>query len=124
MCRRIVLLLDPAQAEERRKKAAKGRRVEFAPEQSGNALITARELSVAVAMGIKQALTSWARIMRAAGINGTLDNLRADALAALALGRHPVTGGAAPAFTGHRASSGGVGRNQPSRSGPRRASRR
>jgi hypothetical protein len=99
-CRRIVLLLDPALAEERRKKAAKGRRVEFAPEQSGNAMLAARELSVAVAMGIKQALTGWAKIMRAAGINGTLDNLRADALAALALGRHPVTGGAAPAFTG------------------------
>jgi hypothetical protein len=100
LCRRIVLLLDPAQAEERRKKAAKGRRVEFAPEQSGNAMPAARELSVAVAMGIKQALTGWAKIMRAAGITGTLDNLRADALAALALGRHPVTGGAAPAFTG------------------------
>jgi hypothetical protein len=99
-CRRIVLLLDPAQAEERRKKAAKGRRIEFAPEQSGNAMLAARELSVAVAMGIKQALSGWARIMRAAGIKGSLDNLRADALAALALGRHPVTGGAAPAFTG------------------------
>ena len=70
MCRQIVLLLDPVQAEERRKKAAKGRRVEFAPEQSGNALMTARELSVAVALGIKQSLTGWARIMRAAGIRG------------------------------------------------------
>jgi len=99
-CRRIVLTLDPAQAEERRKKVAKGRRVEFAPEQSGNALLAARELSVAVAMAVKQALTGWAKIMRAAGIDGSLDNLRADALAALALGRHPVTGGPAPALTG------------------------
>jgi hypothetical protein len=107
LCRRIVLALDPRQAEERRQKAAKGRRVEFAPEQSGNAMMTARELSVSVAMSVKQALTGWARIMREAGLGGSLDNLRADALAALALGRHPVTGGAAPAFTGTAQPAGG-----------------
>jgi hypothetical protein len=98
-CRKIVFTLDPRQAEERREKAARGRRVEFAAEQSGNALMAARELSIAVAAAIKQALTGWAKIMRAAGIGGSLDNLRADAATALLLGRHPVTGLAAFAGT-------------------------
>jgi len=91
-CRKIVFTLDPEQAEERRKKATRGRRVEFGQEQSGNALIVAHELSIAVAAAIKQSLSGWARIMRAAGIEGSMDNLRADAMAALLLGRHPVTG--------------------------------
>lgn len=94
LCRRIVLMLDPGQAERRRKAAAKGRRVEFAQELSGNALMTAREMGVAVAAAIKQALTGWAKIMRAAGIDGSMDNLRHDAAVALLLGRHPVTGDA------------------------------
>jgi hypothetical protein len=52
-------------------------------------------MSVTVAAAIKQALTGWARIMRAAGIEGSMDNLRHDAAAALLMGRHPVTGAAA-----------------------------
>lgn len=97
-CRKVVFTLDPQQAEERRKKATKGRRVEFGQEQSGNAVMVAHELAIAVAAAIKQALSGWARIMRAAGLTGSLDNLRTDAMAALLLGRHPVTGLAA--FTG------------------------
>jgi hypothetical protein len=103
-CRKIVLMLDPQQAEERRKRAGRGRRVEFWPEQSGNITVAAREMSVAVAASIKQALTGWARIMRAAGIDGSMDNLRHDAAAALLLGRHPVTGASAP--SGIRAEAG------------------
>lgn len=95
LCRKIVFTLDPGQAEERRKKASRGRRAEFGQEQSGNAMIVARELNIAVTAAIKQALSRWARIMRAAGIEGSMDNLRADAMTALLLGRHPVTGVAA-----------------------------
>jgi hypothetical protein len=91
-CRKIVFTLDPQQAEKRRQRAAKGRRIEFWPEQSGNVTMAAREMSVAVAAGIKQSLTAWAKIMRATGIEGSMDNLRHDAAAALLLGRHPVTG--------------------------------
>jgi hypothetical protein len=101
-CRKIVFTLDPARAEERRKKATRGRRVEFGQEQSGNAMIVAHELSITLAMAIKQALSGWARIMRAAGIGGSMDNLRADAMTALLLGRHPVTGMAASSGTGSR----------------------
>lgn len=106
-CRKVVLSLDPRQAEERRKKATRGRRVEFGQEQSGNAVMVAHELGLAVAAAIRQSLTGWARIMRAAGIEGSLDNLRTDAMAALLLGRHPVTGTAA--FTGAGAGAGPAG---------------
>jgi hypothetical protein len=99
-CRKVVFTLDPQQAEERRKKATKGRRIEFGQEQSGNAMIVAHELAIAVAAAIKQALSGWARIMRAAGIEGSMDNLRTDAMTALLLGRHPVTGAAAFTSTG------------------------
>lgn len=92
LCRKIVFTLDPEQAEERRKKAARGRRVEFWPDQSGNITMAAREMSIAVAAAIRQGLDGWAKIMRKAGIKGSLDNLRHDAAAALLMGRHPVTG--------------------------------
>jgi hypothetical protein len=97
--RKIVMMLDPETAEERRKKGSRGRRVEFWSDQSGNVTMAAREMSVAMAAAIKQGLTGWAQIMRKAGIKGSMDNLRHDAAAALLLGRHPVTGtvGSAPA---------------------------
>jgi hypothetical protein len=90
--RKIVIKLDPQQAEERRKNGSKKRRVEFWPESSGNITMAIREMSVAVAAAIKQGLTGWAQIMRKAGIKGSMDNLRHDAAAALLMGRHPVTG--------------------------------
>jgi hypothetical protein len=90
--RKIVMMLDPQQAEERRKDGSKNRRVEFWPESSGNITMAAREMSVAVAAAIKQGLTGWAQIMRKAGIKGSMDNLRHDAAAALLMGRHPLTG--------------------------------
>ena len=95
--RKIVMMLDPKAAEERRRKGSRGRRVEFWSDQSGNVTMAAREMSVAVAAAIKQGLTGWAQIMRKAGIKGSLDNLRHDAATALLLGRHPVTGAAGPA---------------------------
>jgi len=93
----IVMKLDPLAAEARRKSGTKSRRIEFWESESGNVTMAARERGVAVAAAIKQALGGWAKIMRAAGIGGSLDNLRSDAAAALLLGRHPVTGTAAPA---------------------------
>jgi hypothetical protein len=92
LCKKIVMKLDPLAAEERRKKGNRGRRVEFWSDQSGNVTMAAREMSVAVAAAIKQALTGWAQIMRKAGIKGSMDNLRHDAATALLMGRHPVSG--------------------------------
>jgi hypothetical protein len=94
--RAIVMKLDPLAAETRRKSGTKSRRVEFWESESGNVTMAAREMGAAVAAAIKQALDGWAKIMRATGIEGSLDNLRSDAAAALLLGRHPVTGTAAP----------------------------
>jgi hypothetical protein len=103
--RKIVMMLDPAQAEQRRKTGSRNRRVEFWPEQSGNITMAAREMSVAVAAAIKQALTGWAQIMRKAGIKGSMDNLRHDAATALLMGRHPVTGQAPAPAPGPEAGS-------------------
>jgi hypothetical protein len=60
-----------------------------------------REIQVADALTIKLNLTRWARIMRAAGLAGSLDNLRADASVALLLERDPLTG--APRSSGSAA---------------------
>jgi hypothetical protein len=106
LCRKIVMLLDPEAVEENRKKAAKSRRVEVVQEYSGNGLVSVREITPADALGIKVGLDRWARIMRAAGLDGNLDSLRADAATALLLQRHPVTGHAQPAGTGTQASGG------------------
>jgi hypothetical protein len=95
--RKIVMRLDPQQAEAKRKNGTRNRRVEFWEGESGNVTMAAREMSVGVAAAIKQALDGWARIMRAAGIEGSLDNLRHDAATALLLGRQPVSGAATPA---------------------------
>jgi hypothetical protein len=95
--RAIVMKLDPQAAEAKRKSGTKSRRVEFWESESGNVTMAAREMSVGVAAAIKQALDGWAKLMRAAGIDGSLDNLRHDAAAALLLGRQPVTGTPTPA---------------------------
>lgn len=95
--RAIVMKLDPVTAESKRKNGTKSRRIEFWEGESGNVTMAAPEMSVGLAAAIKQALHGWAKIMRAAGIDGSLDNLRHDAAAALLLGRQPVTGTPAPA---------------------------
>jgi hypothetical protein len=94
--RKIVMRLDPQQAEAKRKNGSRNRRVEFWEDESGNVTMAAREMGVAAAAAIKQALDGWAKIMRQAGIEGSLDNLRHDAATALLLGRQPVTGTANP----------------------------
>jgi len=100
LCTLVVMATDPEAIERNRKGAAKTKRVEIRQEYSGNGSVAAREISVADTMAIKQALSDWARAMKRAGLAGTLDNLRADALTSLVLGRDPVVG------AGERASDG------------------
>jgi hypothetical protein len=100
LCKKIVMLLDPQATEENRKNAATSRRAEVMQEYSGNGMVCLREISPLDALGIKANLDRWARIMRDAGIAGSLDNLRADAATALLIQRHPVTGTTQPAGTG------------------------
>jgi len=92
LCTRVVMATDPEAVERNRKGATKTRRVEIGQEYSGNGYASLREISVADALAIKQNLQNWARRMRRAGLAGTLENLRADAAAALLLERRPIAG--------------------------------
>jgi hypothetical protein len=99
LCTKVVMKVDPAAVERKREAAAKTKRVEVGQEYSGNGQVALREITPADAMAIRQNAQQWARIMRRAGMAGTLENLRADAATALLLERHPVTGAVRPAGT-------------------------
>ncbi len=74
---RAVMEVDPDAARRRREDAAKDRRVEIQPEDSGNGWIAARELPPAAVLAIDRKLTARARVFKKAGIAGTMDELRA-----------------------------------------------
>jgi hypothetical protein len=88
----LEMKLDPQAARDRKDRAAKhDRRVEVRREASGNASLSGRELSVADAMASKSHLDAIAARLRAAGVAGTLDHLRALALTELTQGRDPLS---------------------------------
>jgi hypothetical protein len=109
LCTRVVMSVDPTAIERNRKHAAKSKRVEVRQEYSGNGSVGLREITPEDAMAIKQNAMKWARAMRKAGRSGTLENLRADALIALALERHPLTGTIRPAGTVSGTAAGSTG---------------
>ena len=76
---RAVIEVNPEAAIRRRKEAARQRRVEVVPEDSGNAMIAGRELPQAAALAASQMLTARARQLRKAGIAGGMDELRVQA---------------------------------------------
>jgi hypothetical protein len=105
----LEMKLDPQAAKDRKERAAThDRRVEVRREQSGNASIAGRELPTADAMASKSYLDAVAARLRVAGVDGTLDHLRALALTELTQGRDPLRslttdptpGAAAPASPG------------------------
>jgi hypothetical protein len=100
LCLKVVMLVDPQAVEDNRKGATKNRRVEVVQEYSGNGMVSVREMNPVDALTVKVNLDRWARIMRAAGLDGSLDALRADAATALLTERHPVSGQPQPAGTG------------------------
>jgi Domain of unknown function (DUF222) len=77
---RAAMEVDPDVARRRREEARKDARVEVRAEDSGNASIAGRELPPDAVDAMNQALTRRARQFRKAGIVGTLDELRAQAL--------------------------------------------
>jgi hypothetical protein len=110
--RRAVLAADPGAARERQEKAAQEARVERWAEQAGTAALAGRDLPSAEVLVADQHLTELARALHAAGLTGTMDQLRARVFLALLSGQ-PVAfpappGGpssgpdtpAGPAFTG------------------------
>jgi hypothetical protein len=76
---RAVIEVNPEATIQRRKLAARQRRVEVAPEDSGNAMIAGRELPPAAVLAASQMLTARARQLRKAGIGGGMDELRVQA---------------------------------------------
>ena len=68
-------------------KAAREARVERWAEVSGNAALTGRELRPAEVLAADQKVTAWARELKKAGLDGSMDELRARAYMDFLLGR-------------------------------------
>jgi hypothetical protein len=110
-----VMEVAPEKAKERREAAAKDARVERWAEDSGNAALMGCELPPDEVLAADQRITAWARELRAAGLEGDMDVLRARAFLDLLLGkdsrpRHDTSGGEDSAGPG----SGGSGPDTPS----------
>jgi hypothetical protein len=90
---RLVLKLDP-EADKRRKEAARRvAEVRRFREESGNAGITARELPSADTLAAWQHVEERAQALRAAGVDGSLDDLRVRAFLELLQGRDSLQAG-------------------------------
>jgi hypothetical protein len=89
--RRAVLAADPAAADRHREKAEEEARVEVWSEPSGTAALAGRDLRPADVITADQRIDALARQLKAAGIEGSLGQLRARAYVALLLGR-PMPG--------------------------------
>ena len=76
---RAVMQVAPDAARKRREEAAKDARVERWAEDSGNAALVGRELPPAEVLAADQRVTWWAKELRKAGLDGTMDELRARA---------------------------------------------
>src|SRR5690348_1188765 len=101
----------PDKARKRRETAAKFARVERWAEDSGNAALAGRELPPDQALAADERITAWAGELKAAGLDGGLDELRARALLDLLLGQDSRPRGSQPASSQPAAS-------QPGRPGP------
>ncbi|MBV9207475.1 MAG: DUF222 domain-containing protein, partial [Actinobacteria bacterium] len=95
---RAVMEVDADKARARREAAAAQARVQRWAEDSGNAALEGRELPPADVLAADQRVTSWARQLRAAGLDGNLDQLRATAYLDILLSRdsRPRQGEAPP----------------------------
>src|SRR5579863_4975567 len=105
---RAVMQVAPDAARKRREDAAKDARVERWAEDSGNAALVGRELPPAEVLAADQRITWWAKQLKKAGLDGTMDELRARAYLDLLLGMdsRPAT---QPATDGSTAGAGNTG---------------
>jgi len=87
MLMRAVLAYDPDAAQRRRETARKDASVQAWDEVSGNAALAGRELAPEDVAHASARLTEYARWLHDNGAEGTIDQLRADAYAALLTGR-------------------------------------
>jgi hypothetical protein len=77
--KRAVARVAPAKAKDRREHGTRNARVERWQEDSGNAALAIREAPPVRVLAADQKITWWARQLRAAGITGGMDVLRARA---------------------------------------------
>jgi hypothetical protein len=84
---RAVMEAAPDKARKPREQAAQDARVERWAEDSGNAALMGRELPPAEVLAADQRITAWARELKAAGLDGDMDMLRARAYLDLLLGK-------------------------------------
>ena len=82
-----VIQVAPEKARRRREAAARDARVQRWAEDSGNAALMGRELPPAEVLAADQRITAWARQLKAAGLEGDMDVLRARAYLDLLLGK-------------------------------------
>jgi len=107
--RTAVITADPGAARKRQEKAQRDARVERWTEDAGTAALAGRDLSPASVLAADQHLSACARWLKAAGMTGSMDQLRAQLFLALLVGR-PVESllSAAPGQPGTNASAGGI----------------
>jgi hypothetical protein len=106
---RAVMEVAPKKARRRREEAARQTRVERWAEHSGNAGLAGRELPTAQVLAADQRITAWARELRAAGLDGDMDVLRAKAFMDILLGMDSRLAAGAAARPGCSADGGEPG---------------
>ena len=84
---RAVMKAAPEKARKRRETGARFARVERWTEDSGNAALMGRELPPDEVLAADERITSWARELKAAGLDGGMDEIRARAYLDLLLGK-------------------------------------
>jgi hypothetical protein len=91
LVRRAVIAADPAAARRRKEQALKDARVEAFTEHAGTAGLSGRDLPATDVLAADQHLTALAQAMKAAGIIGSLDALRAHAYLHMLSGQPAAT---------------------------------
>ncbi len=91
LVRRAVIAADPAAARRRKEQALKDARVEAFTEHAGTAGLSGRDLCPVDVLAADKHLTALAQAMKAAGITGTMDVLRAHAYLHLLSGQPAAT---------------------------------
>ena len=97
---RAVMEAAPEKARKRRETGARFARVERWAEDSGNAALMGRELPPDEVLAADERITSWARELKAAGLDGGMDEIRARAYLDLLLGKDSRPGTSSPAPAG------------------------
>jgi len=90
MCAKTVMMIDPQAARHRKETCAKDARVERFQESSGNAALCGRELPPDEVLAASAHIDACARELRAAGLEGTLQQLRVRAFLDLTQGLDPL----------------------------------